>query len=225
MIQAEVYDIKGKKVGTKELDADVFGVKPRPALVAQAARVYLSNKRKAYPKTKRRGEVRGSTIKIYRQKGTGRARHGDRQAPIFVKGGIAHGPRGNQNFKKKMSRKMNRLAFFSALSVKAKEKKIIIIKDFDKIEAKTGHLSDLFTNVGFDLDKLKVFVIFPNKWENIKRGGRNIKNIFLKQPESLNTYETLLADRLVFAEESLPALRKRLIKQPAIQPKEKKDNK
>src|SRR3989338_4775942 len=88
-----VLDVSGKKTGTVTLPKEIFAVTVSPKLIAQAARVYSANQRQSSAKTKTRGEVTGSRRKVWRQKGTGRARHGDRYAPIFVGGGIAHGPR------------------------------------------------------------------------------------------------------------------------------------
>src|SRR3989344_4073637 len=98
MISVPAFSITGESLKVVTLPVKVFGVKADPALLAQAVRIYLGNQRKSSAKTKTRAEVEGSTRKIYRQKGTGRARHGSIRAPIFVGGGIAHGPDGSQNY-------------------------------------------------------------------------------------------------------------------------------
>ena len=104
MTQLAVVDVKGKSKGQINVSNEIFGINPNKIVVAQAVRVHLTNQRQATAKSKTRGEVSGSGKKIWRQKGTGRARHGDRYAPIFVGGGVAHGPRGNQNVKRNLSK-------------------------------------------------------------------------------------------------------------------------
>src|SRR5581483_3879222 len=119
-LSASVYDLKGKAIGRVTLPSEVFGVEENPHLLAQAVRVYLANQRQGTVSTKTRGEVQGSTRKIYRQKGTGRARHGGIRAPIFVHGGIVFGPKPRE-FSLSMPQKMRRLALFTALSGKVKD--------------------------------------------------------------------------------------------------------
>jgi len=142
-MRVNVYTISGKKSGTTTLPKEIFGKEVSEKLLAQAVRVYLANKRQAPAKTKSRGEIKTSKRKIWRQKGTGRARHGSRNAPIFVKGGVAHGPRGNQNFSLKMPKKMKRAALLGALTNKADDKKIFVIEDFTKIKPKTKEAQKL----------------------------------------------------------------------------------
>src|SRR3989339_761921 len=141
MITAATYDIKGQQGEKIKLPEKIFGAKVKPIVMAQAVRVYLSNQRKALAKTKTRADVAKTTAKMYRQKGTGRARHGSYAAPIFVGGGIAHGPSGKQNYKLSLPAKMRRLALLGALSVKAKAKEILIVEGVDKALGKTKQLA------------------------------------------------------------------------------------
>src|SRR3989344_6029979 len=120
---APVYDLKGAKSGTLALPKEVFGTKVNNSLMAQAVRVYLANQRQGNATTKTRGEVQGSSKKIYRQKGTGRARHGSLRAPIFVKGGIVFGPKP-RDFSLDLPKKMKRKALFSSLSAKAADSEV-----------------------------------------------------------------------------------------------------
>ena len=119
-----VYDIKGKEKGTLILPKEAFAVSVKPQLLAQAVRVYQFNRRQGTASTKTRGEVTGSTRKIYRQKGTGRARHGDIKAPIFVGGGIVGGPKP-KDYSLGINKKQKTKAFFGALTLKLKEKNIL----------------------------------------------------------------------------------------------------
>src|SRR3989338_3509182 len=117
-----------------------FAKKPNLTLLSQAVRVYLSNQRTAQAKTQTRAEVNRTTKKIYKQKGTGGARHGSRKAPIYVGGGVAHGPRGMQNYKMSLSSPLKKLALSVALSAKF-VKKEISVADVEKIEAKSKSLA------------------------------------------------------------------------------------
>jgi len=137
MSKIDLLAINGQKVGSLDLPKEIFEVKINEPLMAQAVRVHLANQRRAKPKVKNRSEIRGSRRKIWRQKGTGRARHGDRYAPIFVGGGRAHGPTGQENHQLKLTKKMKRRALFAALSLKLKQGEVVAVKDLAKIEPKT----------------------------------------------------------------------------------------
>lgn len=226
MPKVDVLATSGKKVGTAMLPKEIFGVKVNEDLIAQAVRVYLANQRKARAKTKRRGEVVGSRRKIWRQKGTGRARHGDRYAPIFVGGGVAHGPTGRENWKLKLSKKMRRKALFSALTSKLKGGEIIVVTGFEKMKPKTKEMVKIIKNLKFKMkkpasrdsggmDKLKskISIILPETLENIIRAGRNISNLKLVQANLLNTYEVLNGGTLIFTKDSIKALKETFLEE------------
>ena len=141
-LNVAVYSLAGAKKGTISLNKEIFGAKVNKTLMAQAVRVYLVNQRQGTASTKTRGEVRASTRKIYRQKGTGRARHGAITAPIFRGGGIAFGPR-SRTFELKMSKQMRKKALFSALSSKLLENKILVV-DVDSATGKTKEMHKMF---------------------------------------------------------------------------------
>lgn len=214
MAKITVYDTSGKLIGQTELPEEIFGVKTNESLVAQAVRVYLSNQRHARAKAKTRGEVRGSTRKIYRQKGTGRARHGDKYAPIFVGGGKAHGPTGQENFRLKMPKKMRRQALFSALTSKLKNKEIMVVDGLAKIKPKTKEMIKIMKNL-----KLlpagrqgRASVILPEKLDNIIRAARNIAHLDLLQAGQLNAYRVLDGGRLLLMKESLKKMKEVYLK-------------
>jgi len=204
MPRIDIYNTKGERTGKIQLPKEIFGVKINQSLMAQAVRVYLANQRKARAKTKTRGEVSGSGRKIYRQKGTGQARHGDRYAPIFVGGGVAHGPTGKENYKLKMAKKMRRLALFSALTSRLKEKEVIVIEGLEKIKPKTKEMNQLIKN--FKLEG-KILLVLPETIENVLRAGRNIAGLKLLQANLLNTYEVLNGGRLILTKESIKKLK------------------
>jgi len=213
-----VYNVKGKKTGKIQLPKEIFGAKINEPLMAQAVRVYQANQRKARAKAKTRGEVTGSGRKIYRQKGTGRARHADRYAPIFVGGGKAHGPRGIKNLRLKMPKKMRRKALFSALTVKLKEKAVIVVEGLEKIEPKTKEMVKIIQNLtrlpdgqGFKMQngklKEKISLVLPQSIENVVRSARNMSGLKLSQVNLLNTYEVVNGGKMIFTKESVKKLR------------------
>lgn len=204
MPKINVYTITGKKSGQVTLPREIFAAKINSQLMAQAVRVYLSNQRKAHPKVKTRGEVAGSGRKIWRQKGTGRARHGDRYAPIFVGGGVAHGPTGRENYQLKMSRRMRQQALFSALTSKFKDGEIVVVQGLAKIEPKTKKMIKILKTLGQDQ---KLTIILPGIVENVTRAARNIKGVNLTKANLLNTYEVLNGGKLIFMKESIDKLK------------------
>lgn len=209
MPKIDVYNTKSEKSGKITLPKEIFAAPVNEQLMAQAVRVYLANQRKARAKTKTRGEIKGSTRKIYRQKGTGRARHGDRYAPIFVGGGIAHGPRGVENWQLKMSKKMRRQALFSALTSKLKEKQVTVVEGLEKIKPKTKEMAKVLDNL---TDGKKVLLVLPEVLENIIRAARNIKGVELAQAKQLNPYQVLNGGQLIFLKPSVKVLKETFLK-------------
>src|SRR4030043_2412895 len=131
ILNLPIYNLEGEKTGTIKLSEKIFGLKINNNLIYQVINVQLANKRKHLAKVKDRGEVRGGGRKPWRQKGTGRARHGSIRSPIWRGGGVTFGPTKNRVFKKKINKKMRRKALFMVLSAKAKEKLIIVLDDLE----------------------------------------------------------------------------------------------
>jgi len=188
-LSASVFDIKGKITGRISLPAEVFGAKINNPLMSQAVRVYLANQRLGTVKTKDRGEVNKTTKKVWQQKGTGRARHGSRRAPIFVGGGLAFGPRP-RDFSLGLSKKMKTLALFSALSSKFKDQELKIIKGLETIIPKTKIMVQVLENLGIGDDK-RILLVTPKISENVYRGARNIKGVEILSANTLNAYKVL----------------------------------
>jgi large subunit ribosomal protein L4 len=209
MIKADIYNTSGIKSTTKiSLPKEIFGAKINQPLMAQAIRVYLANQRQGGAKTKSRGEVRATGRKVWAQKGSGRARHGDRKAPIFVKGGRAHGPTGEENYKLKISKKMKRKALFSALTYKLKENELMFVKGLEKIKPKTKEMAQILQNLKLKSQKSKVAIVMNKKNENIIRAGNNIAQLRLLRAQNLNTYQVLNSGKLIFMEDCVEALEK-----------------
>jgi len=206
-IKLSVLGLDGKKGKEIELPETIFGAKVNTVLIAQAIRVYLSNQRTAKASTKTRSEVRGSGKKIWRQKGTGRARHGDKYAPIFVGGGIAHGPKGDQNFKAKLTKKMKKAALFGALTGKLQDKEVLVVNGLKGVKPKTKEAVKIL-NKGLGVLNKKCLIILPESWENTLRSFRNIPLVKLTSFDKLNTYSILNHNQLIFAQETIEKLNK-----------------
>jgi len=208
-LSAPMFDIKGASAGNFSLPKEIFGVKVNNALMAQAVRVYLANQRLGTAVTQTRGEVTGSTKKIYRQKGTGGARHGGKRAPIFVKGGVAHGPK-LRDYSLAMPQKMKKAALLSALSQRAIEGDIKVLSGVTKIEAKTKNMYQLISKItGDKKGKGRVLLVIsaaPKELPNVYNAGRNIKNVEIINAKLLNTYEVLKHKNLLFMKESVEVL-------------------
>ncbi len=202
MIAAKTYNLKGEAVKDTELPAEVFGVKTQPGLLAQAVRVYLSNQRQSPAKTKTRGEVAKTTAKMFRQKGTGRARHGSYAAPVFVGGGIAHGPSGEQNYHLNLPPKMKRLALLGALSTKAKQKEISVLSGAEAASGKTKEVAWLAG---------KTLVISAKDLTNFNRAIHNLPGVQIASPSLINTYLVLKYRKLVVTREALQELKKHYV--------------
>ena len=210
-----IYAVDGKETGSLELPKKIFSVGANPRLLTQYVRVYLANQRRGTASTKNRGEITGSTKKIWRQKGTGRARHGSRKAPIFVGGGVAFGPRP-RDYSLKMPKKMKKAALFSALSYKQNNGEIKVVTGLEKISPKTKFMAQVVKKLGFDSKKINVLLITPDKakkgFENVYRAGRNIEGLKILGANALNTYEVLDNQSVLFMKDAVGAVEKHFVK-------------
>lgn len=203
-----VYNIEGKLVKRKPLPKEFFSVDGNKKLLTHYVRVYLSDRRKGTASTKTRAEVAGSTRKIYRQKGTGKARHGAITAPIFVGGGVVGGPRPT-DYSLKINKKQKRKAFLYALSLIQKNNGILELSgDTSSFKAKTKYFTNFLKKL--DLHGKKILLVLP-KFEknNLVLASRNIHNLKLKDAVSLNAYDLLNTEKLIFADLALKVLEKR----------------
>ncbi|MBI2032074.1 MAG: 50S ribosomal protein L4 [Candidatus Levybacteria bacterium] len=206
-----VYDSKGKLSGKISLPKEIFGAKINEKLMAQAVRVYLANQRQGTVSTKTRGEVRGSSRKIYKQKGTGRARHGSIRAPIFVHGGLVFGPKPN-DFSLKLPKKMKKAALFSALSAKTADGEVKVLSGIEKLKPKTKNMALIINSIFKDDKKRKaLLVLAEEKTENLWKIARNIEGISVLPASSLNTYEVLVNKDILLMKEAIEDIEKRFL--------------
>ncbi len=185
----DVFDKQNKKIETMELPERIFGIKWNPNLVHQALMIQLANRREPIAHAKGRGEVRGGGKKPWRQKGTGRSRHGSIRSPIWIGGGVTHGPTKERKFGGKINKKANRLAIFSILSKKLENKEFKLIDDL-KIEPAKSKNAIMFLKKIFG-DKPNALLIASTDNQKIKRLVSNIKNIDAIGAKSLNIYDLL----------------------------------
>ncbi len=197
-----VYDIAGQEVSNVNLPATIFEANINRDLMHQALVRQMANARQGTHKAKGRSEVRYSTAKIYRQKGTGRARHGSRRAPIFVGGGVAHGPLP-RDYSKKMPRKMRRAALRSALSVKAANGDIVVLNDIQMDIPKTKEMLGIMERL---IDNSSALLLLPEQNENVERSARNLQEIKTLRANYLNIRDLLGYDKLVMPLSALDVL-------------------
>jgi large subunit ribosomal protein L4 len=203
-LKVEVMGVDGVSRGNINLPIEIFGQTPNKTLIAQAVRVYLANQRQGNASTKTRSEVKGSAKKVYRQKGTGRARHGAITGPIFVGGGIVFGPHPH-DFSLKFPKKMRQAALISALSEKAIKGDIKVIDgDFS---GKTKEVSKLMKSLNLvsknEANKV-LFVIDKN--ENAFRGAQNIAGLTLENAQTITTYNVVASRNVVFLKNAIEDL-------------------
>jgi large subunit ribosomal protein L4 len=199
MMKVEVKDISGKKVGNVNLSDDVFAVEPNTVVMHQALVRQQANARLGTHKAKTRGEVNGTTAKVYRQKGTGRARHGSRKAPIFVGGGQAHKPQP-RDYTKKMPRKMRRLALRSALSVKAAAKAIVVVDKLAFDDPKTVNMLELLDNLKLEGS---VVVLLSEQNENVEKSVRNLEDVKTLRADYVNVRDLLGYDYVIVPQDAI----------------------
>jgi len=186
-MKIDVKNVDGQKVEELELRDEIFGIEPNKAVMHQALVRQLANARQGTHSTKTRGEVKGTTAKWYRQKGTGRARHGDRKAPIFVGGGQAHKPKP-RDYTQKMPRKMRRLALRSALSAKAAAQEIVVIDELTLDEIKTAQMTNILTNLEV---KGSAVILLAEGNENVEKSAQNLANVKTLRATYLNVRDLL----------------------------------
>ncbi|MBX3250681.1 MAG: 50S ribosomal protein L4 [Myxococcales bacterium] len=205
MPKATVYNLNRDNVGEIELSDDVFGAEVNEGLLYEVLKAQLASKRAGTHSSKTRGEVSGSTRKLYKQKGTGRARHGSIRATQFVGGGAPHGPRP-RDYSYRPPRKMRLGALKSALSLKLKEGRLVVVDDFELEEIKTKKLAHVLQT----LDVAKSAIIVDAKEnEKLRMSARNLPSHSVLPPEGVNLYDVLRHEHLVLTKSAVAALEAR----------------
>jgi len=206
MSSFKVYNQEGKEVSKIELNEAIFGLPWNDDLVHQAVRVAFANQRPVLASTKDRSEVRGGGRKPWRQKGTGRARHGSIRSPLWKGGGVTFGPTSERNFKLKINKKMAQKALITALSGKAKDNEILILDDLKLPAPKTKEMAKVMLN--FSQIKNALLVISePN--ENVKRAGNNLPNLEIININNLNILDILKYQYVILTKDGIEYLNKK----------------
>ena len=196
----DVYNQENSKTGTLDIADGIFNVKWNPDLVHQVLLAQMANARKPWAHTKGRGEVRGGGRKPWRQKGTGRARHGSRRSPLWPGGGVTHGPSKERNYEQKINKKMRRKAIFSVLSKKLADSQLKVIDNLSASEPKTRLTAKIIRSFSPE-KKRPSFLLIPKASEkNIYRASANLPKVKSLSPKSLNVgdllkYQNVLMDR------------------------------
>ena len=196
-MKVPVYNIEGKKTSSKELSADVFGIEPNDHAIYLDVKRYLAAQRQGTHKAKERAEIKGSTRKIKKQKGTGGARAGSLKNPLFKGGGTVFGPRPRK-YDIKLNKKVTKLARKSALAYKAKEEGIRIVKGLSMDTPKTKELLDTFGKLG--LADQKTLVVVPELSRALYLSSRNLPKHRVMTAGDLSTYDIMNCRQIVFVD-------------------------
>lgn len=198
MAKLDVYNLSREKVGTVDLDENVFGVEVREHLYYEVVRMQMATKRQGSANTKTRAEVSYSTAKMFKQKGTGRARRGSRKAATLRGGGTVFGPRP-RSYAYKVPKSMRRAALCSALSGRLKESQLIIVDDFELAEIRTKGLLEVLKR--FDLTN--ALLVDDKGNEKLRKSARNLDKFKFVSTEGINVYDVLKYDALIVSKSSV----------------------
>jgi len=200
-MKVAVVDINGKKTGRSvELSDAIFAIEPNDHAIYLDVKQHLANRRQGTHKAKERADIKGSTRKIKKQKGTGTARAGSIKSPIFRGGGRAFGPRP-RNYSFKLNKGLKKLARLSALSIKAKEENIVVLEKFNFETPKTKEFTSILK--ALELENKKSLFVLDESNKNVYLSSRNLKKVNIVKGSQLNTYAVLNTSKLVISEDCL----------------------
>jgi len=205
-MKADLYNQKNEKTGTVNLPENIFGVKWNSDLVHQALTAQMANRRKVLADTKDRSEVSGGGRKPWRQKGTGRARHGSIRSPLWRGGGITFGPIKERDFSRKINQKMKQLAVFAVISKKLAEQEIKIIDTLKLEDHKTKNMANLAEKF---ISAKESLLLIPDKGnKTIYMAARNLAKVGVLSPESLNVYDLLKYQKILLDQGAIETISK-----------------
>lgn len=208
-MKIDTYNQQGEVTGSVTLPKEIFEVKFNADLVHQISVSLSANKRQVSAHTKNRGEVRGGGKKPWRQKGTGRSRHGSIRSPLWKGGGITHGPRVDKIFEVEIPKKMRRKALFMVLSQKAKDNQLVIL---DKIELEKGKTKEMARSLAkLPCNNQATLIALPDYDKKIFLAARNIKKTNIEDARNLNVLQLLSSKYLLLTKESIKTIEKTFI--------------
>ncbi len=214
-MKVKVYNQKGEEVGTTVLPKEVFEREINPDLIHQVVVCMMANQRHPWAHTKDRGEVSGGGKKPWRQKGTGRARHGSIRSPIWVGGGVAHGPRKEKKYKKRIPKRMKRQALLLVLSGKVKDNELVVLDKLEIDTPKTKKMAEIIKNLKEKakiIEKKSLLIAIPKKDDNIIRSAYNIPRVEVMEARNLNVLELLKYKYLVLPKDSIKVIKETFVK-------------
>ena len=212
MAKVSVYNLKRESIGELELDDKIFGAEVNEGLIYDVLKAQLASKRAGTAKTKVRSEVSGSTRKLYRQKGTGNARHGSIRAALYVGGGKAHGPLP-RDYGYRPPRKMRQGALCSALSLKLKEGNLTVVDSFELPEVKTKGLASTLKDLQVRGQVRGSLIVDSVDNEKLRLSVRNLPQSQFLPPEGVNLYDLLRYEHLILTKSAVSALTTRFQRQ------------
>jgi len=198
MPTADIYDIEKNKVSEIELSEAVFGAEVNEAVIHEVVKMQMASRRQGTSSTKRRHDVSGGGKKPWRQKGTGRARAGSSRSPVWRGGGIVFGPHP-RNYAYRITKKVKRLGIVSALSMKLKEERLLILRDFPMEEIKTRRFKEVVDRFGLK----KALFVLDKSYPNLEKSSRNFQGMKVIRSEGINVYDLVNFDHLVLLEPSV----------------------
>lgn len=211
-IEINLYNQKAEMIGKSDLPEAVFGIKSNADLLHQVLTAQLANTRQPLAHVKDRSEVRGGGKKPWKQKGTGRARHGSIRSPIWTGGGVTFGPRKEKSYKVKINKKQKKKAIFMALSSKVKDNEIALLDALDVGEIKTKNMAGILRvfskNIWNDDYLKKTLIIIPKSDKKISLSTRNIINTKVLTANSLNIYDLLSYKYVIMPKEAVEVIEK-----------------
>ena len=209
-MKVNTYDQTGKEIGQTLLPKEIFGVKMNLDVVHQVVVSQTANRRRVIAHTKGRGDVRGGGKKPWRQKGTGRARHGSTRSPIWKGGGVTFGPSRDRVFKKKINKKIKRKALFMVLSAKAQGNLVVLLDKLNLEKAKTSFMAKILKKL--PCKEENTLIVLPGTDKNIILAARNLARVKTVQAKDLNVLDLLNSKYLVLPKESIKTIKETFVK-------------
>jgi len=204
MIKVKIYNKEGKESGDMELPEEVFGLKIKDDLIHQAYIAHISNSRQVLADTKDKGEVSGGGKKPWKQKGTGRARHGSSRSPIWKGGGVTFGPTSLRNYSKKINKKMKVKALLMVLSSKVRDNELVVIDNFKSEKISTKSMNSVLSNLP---TKGKILLSLNKKDDNVLKSIENISNVNVIASDSLNVADLLKNKTLIIDKKGIEKIK------------------
>ncbi len=209
-MKVSLYNQKGDEIKKVDLPSEIFDIELNSDLVHQVVVAQMANSRKVIAHTKDRSEKRGGGRKPWRQKGTGRARHGSIRSPIWRGGGVTFGPTKDRNFSKKINKKMKKGALLMSLSSKVKEDEFVLLDKIELTEVKTKLINEMISNLGKKLKKdlnKSLLIVLPKTDLKISRAVKNIPKIKTIRADSLNVLDILNYQYLIFFQDAIKVVK------------------